>query len=49
LAITPKNKQSVVFFKKLLSKLSDVKRIEEVEEKKEVSFVRLSESSPGKG
>jgi hypothetical protein len=45
LIITPKNKQSGVFLKKLLSKLSDVKRIEEVEEKNEVPFVRLSESS----
>jgi hypothetical protein len=45
LVITPKSKQSVVFLKKLLSKLSDVKSIEEVEVKKEVSFARLSEGS----
>jgi len=45
LVITPKSKQSAVFLKKLLSKLNDVKSIEEVEEKKEVPFFRLSESS----
>ncbi|MGM0407321.1 MAG: hypothetical protein ACQERU_05020 [Bacteroidota bacterium] len=45
LVITPKSKQSGVFLKKLLSKLNDVKSIEEVEEKKEIPFVRLSESS----
>ena len=45
LVITPKSKQSAVFLKKLLSKLTDVKSIEEVEEKKEAPFFRLSESS----
>jgi hypothetical protein len=45
LVITPKSKQSGVFLKKLLSKLNDVKRIEEVEENREIPFVRLSESS----
>ena len=45
LVVTPKSKQSGVFLKKLLSKLNDVKSIEEVEEKKEIPFVRLSESS----
>ena len=45
LVITPKSKQSAVFLKKLLSKLNDVKSIEEVEEKKEIPFFRLSESS----
>lgn len=43
--ITPKSKRSVVFLKKLLSKLNDVKSIEIVEEKKEAPFVVLSESS----
>lgn len=45
IVITPKNKQSGVFLNKLLSKLNDVKSIEVVEEKKEVPFVVLSESS----
>ena len=45
LVITPKSKQSGVFLKKLLSKLNDVKSIEEVKEKKEIPFVRLSESA----
>ena len=45
LVITPKSKQSGIFLKKLLSKLNDVKSIEEVEEKEEIPFVRLSESS----
>jgi len=45
LFITPKSKQSGAFLKKLLSKLNDIKSIEEVEEKKEIPFVRLSESS----
>jgi len=45
LLITPKSKQSGVFLKKLLSKLNDVKSIEEVEEKREIPFVRLSENS----
>ncbi len=45
IVITPKNKQSVVFLKKLLSKLNDVKGIEIVEENEEVPFVVLAESS----
>ena len=45
LVITPKSNQSGVFLKKLLSKLNDVKSIEEVEEKREIPFVKLSESS----
>ena len=45
LLITPKSKRSGIFLKKLLSKLNDVKSIEEVEGKKEESFIRLSESS----
>jgi len=43
--ITPKSKQSGIFLKKLLSKLSDVKSIEIVEENEEVPFAVLSESS----
>ena len=46
--ITTKSKQSVAFLKKLLSKLDDVKKIEIVEEKEEVPFVVLSESSLAK-
>ncbi|HEY5510358.1 MAG TPA: hypothetical protein VIK10_04945 [Prolixibacteraceae bacterium] len=46
--ITTKSKQSVAFLKKLLSKLDDVKNIEIVEEKGEVPFVVLSESSLAK-
>ena len=45
IVITPKNKQSIVFLKKLLSKLNDVKGIEVVEENEEVPFVVLAESS----
>ena len=45
IVITPRNKQSVVFLKKLLSKLNDVKSIEVVEEREEIPFVVLSESS----
>jgi hypothetical protein len=45
IVIKPKNKQSVVFLKKLLSKLNDVKSIEVVDEKEELPFVVLSESS----
>jgi hypothetical protein len=45
IVITPKSRQSGVFLKKLLSQLSDVKSIEIVEEKEEVPFVVLSESS----
>jgi acetolactate synthase regulatory subunit len=45
IVITPKSRKSGVFLKKLLSKLSDVKSIEIVEEKEEVPFVVLSESS----
>jgi hypothetical protein len=43
--ITTKSKKSVAFLKRLLSKLDDVKNIEIVEEKEEVPFVVLSESS----
>ncbi len=43
--ITPKSKKSGLFLKKLLSKLSDVKSIEIVEENEEVPFAVLSESS----
>jgi len=45
IVITPKSKQSVVFLKKLLSKLNDVKSIEIIEKEEEVPFVVLSESS----
>ena len=45
IVITPKSKRSGVFLKKLLSKLNDVKSIEVGEEKKELPFVVLSESS----
>ena len=45
IVITPRNKQSVVFLKKLLSKLNDVKSIEVIEEREEIPFVVLSESS----
>ena len=45
IVITPKNKQSVVFLKKLLSKLNDVIGIEIVEDNEEVPFVVLAESS----
>lgn len=45
IVITPKSKRSVGFLKKLLSKLDDVKSIEIVEEKEEVPFAVLSESS----
>jgi len=45
IVITPKSKRSVGFLKKLLSKLNDVKSIKIVEEKEEVPFVVLSESS----
>lgn len=43
--ITPKSKESGIFLKKLLSKLSDVKSIEIVEENEEVPFAVLSEGS----
>ncbi|MCW0484750.1 hypothetical protein [Gaoshiqia sediminis] len=43
--ITPKSKQSGIFLKKLLSKLSDVKSIEIVEDDEEVPFAVMSESS----
>jgi hypothetical protein len=46
--ITTKSKKSVAFLKRLLSKLDDVKNIEIVEEKEEVPFVVLSESSLAK-
>ena len=45
IVITPKNKQSVVFLKKLLSKLNDVKDIEVIEKNEGVPFVALTESS----
>jgi hypothetical protein len=45
IVITPRSKQSLVFLKKLLSKLNDVKSIEVIEEKEEVPFVALSKSS----
>lgn len=45
IVITPKSRKSAVFLKKLLLKLNDVKSIEIVEEKEEVPFVVLSESS----
>lgn len=43
--ITPKSKKSGIFLKKLLLRLDDVKSIEFVEDKEEVPFVVLSESS----
>jgi len=43
--ITPKSKKSGIFLKKLLLRLDDVKSIELVEDKEEVPFVVLSESS----
>ena len=46
--ITTKSKKSVAFLKRLLSKLDDVKNIEIIEEKEEVPFVVLSESSLAK-
>ena len=45
IVITPKSKQSGVFLKKLLSKLNDVKSIEIIEEKEEIPFEVLTESS----
>jgi len=45
IVITPKSRQSAVFLKKLLLQLDDVKSIEMVEEKEEVPFVILSEST----
>ena len=46
LLVTPKNKESGVFLKKLLSKLNDVKSIEVIDkDEKEISFATLSESS----
>jgi len=45
IVITPKSRQSAVFLKKLLLQLDDVKSIEMVEEKKEVPFVVLTEST----
>ncbi|MDD4087312.1 MAG: hypothetical protein PHP48_08715 [Bacteroidales bacterium] len=45
IVITPKSKQSAVFLKKLLLQLDDVKSIKLVEEKEEVPFVVLSEST----
>ena len=46
--VTPKSKKSGIFLKKLLLRLDDVKSIELVEDKEEVPFVVLSESSLGK-
>ena len=43
--ITPKSKKSGIFLKNLLLRLDDVKSIELVEDKEEVPFVVLSESS----
>jgi|GEM_PF-1041189 hypothetical protein len=43
--VTPKNKKSGLFLKKLLSKLNDVKSVEIVEDKQEKPFVVLSEST----
>jgi len=45
IVITPKSKKSAVFLKKLLLQLDDVKSIKLVEEKEEVPFVVLSEST----
>ena len=45
IVITPKSKQSAIFLKKLLLQLDDVKSIKLVEEKEEVPFVVLSEST----
>jgi len=45
IVITPKSRQSAVFLKKLLLQLDDVKSIEMVEEKEEVPFVVLTEST----
>lgn len=45
LIVTPKSKKSGMFLKKLLLRLDDVKSIELVEDKEEVPFVVLSESS----
>ena len=43
--VTPKNKKSGLFLKKLLSKLNDVKSVEIVEDKEEKPFSVLSEST----
>jgi hypothetical protein len=43
--VTPKSKKSGIFLKKLLLRLDDVESIELVEDKEEVPFVVLSESS----
>ncbi len=45
IVITPKNKTSAIFLKKHLLKLDDVKSIEIIEQKEEVPFVVLSEST----
>ena len=45
LIVTPKNKKAGAFLKKLLSQLNDVKSVKEVDEKTEIPFVRLSEST----
>jgi hypothetical protein len=43
--VTPKNKKSGLFLKKLLSKLTDVKKVEIVEDKQEKPFAVLSKTS----
>ena len=43
--VTPKNKKSGLFLKKLLSKLNDVKSVEILEDKEEKPFAVLSEST----
>lgn len=46
LLVTPRNKESGIFLKKLLSKLNDVKSIEVIDkDEKEIPFAVLSESS----
>ncbi len=45
IVITPKNKTSAILLKKHLLKLDDVKSIEIIEQKEEVPFVVLSEST----
>lgn len=45
IVITPKSKTSAIFLKKLLLQLDDVKSIEMIEEKEEMPFVVLTEST----
>jgi hypothetical protein len=45
IVIKPKSKKSGLFLQKLLSQLNEVKSIQIIEEKQEVPFVVLSESS----